>query len=375
MPATDVDRQHMARALQLAARGRGLVEPNPMVGCVIARGTSVVGEGFHTRYGAAHAEIEALRASGSAASGSAMYVTLEPCCHHGKTPPCTDAVIGAGIRRIFIAHRDPFPQVAGDGIGQLEKAGIEVHLGLLEQEARALNAPYLKLVETGVPWIIAKWAMTLDGKLATRTGSSQWISGPDSRARVHQLRGRVDAILVGSGTAARDDPRLTARPPGVRIATRVVVDSLAGLSPRGKLAQTAGDVPVLVACGPEAPAKNRRRLAEAGCEVLSLEAPDPADRLRQLLEHLGRRRMTNVLVEGGGRLLGSLFDMHAIDEVHVFVAAKLVRGADAPSPIAGTGIARMQQAVSLGRLCTERLGDDIYLHGRLDWPKRKPQRR
>jgi diaminohydroxyphosphoribosylaminopyrimidine deaminase/5-amino-6-(5-phosphoribosylamino)uracil reductase len=200
MPSVDLDSWHMYRALELAAKGRGLVEPNPLVGCVIARGAEIIGEGWHRRFGGPHAEIEALRLAGDRAAGATLYVTLEPCCHQGKTPPCTRAILDAGICRVLAAMRDPFPQVAGGGIQQLQAAGLEVHLGVFESEAQNLNAPYLKLVETGRPWVIAKWAMSLDGKIAMPSGESRWISNDRSREIVHRLRGRVDGILVGRGT-------------------------------------------------------------------------------------------------------------------------------------------------------------------------------
>lgn len=360
-----LDHWHMSRALELAVRGQGFVEPNPMVGCVIARGAELIGEGWHHRYGGPHAEIEALRLAGSRAAGATMYVTLEPCCHQGKTPPCTEAILRAAPSRVVIAQRDPFPEVSGKGITRLEAAGITVDIGLAEAEARELNAPYLKLVETGRPWVIAKWAMTLDGKLATRTGESQWISGPDSRAVVHQLRGRVDALVVGRGTAEHDDPALTARPPGPRTAARIVLDSRANLSLDSKLARTARDAPVLVAVGEMAPPARRKRLADAGCEVLVLGGNDHAERLDALLAELGRRRMTNVLFEGGACVFGTLLDERAIDEVHAFIAPKLVGGAEAPSPAAGLGIAGMADALILPSPAIRNLGHDVYLSGRV----------
>jgi diaminohydroxyphosphoribosylaminopyrimidine deaminase/5-amino-6-(5-phosphoribosylamino)uracil reductase len=264
-----------------------------------------------------------------------------------------------------VAHRDPFPQVAGGGLDQLERAGLAVEVGLLESQVRHLNAPYLKLVEQGRPWVIAKWAMTLDGKIATCAGDSRWISGEASRTRVHQMRGRVDAIVVGYRTAVADDPLLTARPSGPRIATRIVVDPRAGLPLRSRLARTARETPVLIAVDATASDQNRRHLFEAGCEVWGTESLANATGLTQLLEELGRRRMTNVVVEGGGRLLGRLFDAQLIDEVHVFIASKLVGGADAPSPVAGFGIERMSQAVRLVDPQFEHLDGDLYLHGRL----------
>jgi len=363
MSAPNLDAWHMTHALELAERGRGAVEPNPLVGCVIARGAEIVGLGWHRRYGGPHAEIEALNVAGARAAGAVMYVTLEPCCHHGKTPPCTQALIAAGIRRVVVADRDPFPAVAGAGLAELRAAGIEIEIGIQAAAARRLNAPYLKLLSSGRPWVIAKWAMTLDGKIAASTGDSRWISGEASRARVHELRGQVDAILVGSGTAAMDDPLLTARPLGPRQAVRIVVDSRAILASDSQLVRTAAEAPVLVAAGPAAAAADRRRLETAGCEVFVSEAETPDERLEALLDELGRRRMTNVLVEGGARLLGACFDRRLIDEVHVFVAPRLAGGAAAPGPIAGTGIELMRHALRLDRSDWRLLGDDLYLSG------------
>jgi len=265
---------------------------------------------------------------------------------------------------VVIAGLDPFPQVDGGGLAELEAAGIDVQAGVLETEARALNAPYFKLLETGRPWVLAKWATTLDGKIATRTGSSQWISCEQSRAIVHEIRGRVDAIMVGAETARLDDPRLTARPPGPRTATRVVLDSRASLSSASQLVRTAGETPVLVAIGPEAAATDRSRLEDAGCEVLLCDGPSHQARLGQLLDELGRRRMTNVLVEGGGRLLGSLFDAGQIDEVHAFIAPKLAGGQGASTPMAGEGIADMADALALDEPQWKQVDSDLYLQGR-----------
>ena len=355
MDEHDLDLWHMRRALELAERGRGSVEPNPMVGCVIAAGAEIIGEGWHRRFGGAHAEVEALALAGHRARGAAMHVTLEPCCHQGKTPPCTRAIVEAGIRRVTIAMRDPFPKVDGGGIAELEAAGTEVQVGLMEDESRRLNAPYLKLIGTGRPWMIVKWAMTLDGKLATRSGSSRWISCEASREIVHSLRGRVDAILVGAGTARHDDPLLTARSASpsaeapLRVATRVVLDNRATLSSASQLVRTAREAPVLVAVSADASSADRQRLEAAGCEVLISSQETPQERLLKLLDELGQRQMTNVLVEGGSQLLGSLLDAGQIDEVHVFVAPKLVGGPAAitPSPIAGKGIEQMADALAL----------------------------
>ena len=365
MDSAEIDRWHMRRALELAAKGQGCVEPNPMVGCVIARGAEIIGEGWHRRFGGPHAEVEALRLAGERATGATAYVTLEPCCHQGKTPPCSKALLAAGVARVVVAQRDPFPQVDGGGLAELEAAGVSVSVGLLQSEARRLNAPYLMLIESGRPWVIAKWAMTLDGKIATHSGSSQWISCAASRALVHALRGRVDAVAVGRGTAAADDPLLTARPAGPRVATRIVLDTAAAVDPSSQLVCTASEAPVLVACSPEADAAAVENLQTAGCEVFACEGETATERLQSLLAELGRRRMTNLLVEGGGRLLGMLFDMQAVDEVHVFIAPKIVGGEDALGPIGGRGIEQMTDAMQLDDVHVEQVETDIYLRGRV----------
>jgi diaminohydroxyphosphoribosylaminopyrimidine deaminase/5-amino-6-(5-phosphoribosylamino)uracil reductase len=360
----------MAEALALAMHGLGTVEPNPMVGCVIVRGGDIVGQGFHERFGGPHAEVNALADAGNRAAGATAYVTLEPCCHHGKTPPCTRALVQAGVKRVVIAAQDPFAEVAGRGIAEIRAAGIQCDLGTQSAEANWILAPYRKLIETKRPWIIAKWAMTLDGKLATRTGNSQWISSEASRAVVHQLRGRVDAVIVGSGTARLDDPLLTARPANLadikRTATRIVVDSAATLSLNSRLVQTAADVPVLVAVGDEATFECCQRLTAAGVEVLPCAGTTHEQRIAALLEEFGRRQMTNVLVEGGSKLLGALFDLRAVDEAHVFIAPKFAGGAAAPSPVGGTGIERMADALKLDDITIEELDGDVYVHGRID---------
>ena len=298
--------QAMRRALELARRGEGCVEPNPMVGAVITAAdpgadARVVGEGWHAAFGGPHAEVAALAAAGAAARGATLTVTLEPCCHHGQTPPCTNAIIAAGIAKVVVATRDPFPAVNGGGIEALRRAGIEVQTGVCAAEADRLIAPFRMLVERRRPWVIAKWAMSLDGRVATASRESRWISSADSRAVAHELRGRVDAILVGIGTAVADDPLLDARPPGPRRALRIVLDSTARLPVDSRLVQTAGDLPVLVATGPAAPAERIRALEAAGCEVWRGAAADCLVRLQDLLAELGSRRLTNLLVEAAPR--------------------------------------------------------------------------
>jgi len=356
----------MQRAVALAEQGRGHVEPNPLVGAVIVRDGQLVGEGWHQRYGEAHAEVNALAAAGDAARGATLYVNLEPCCHQGKTPPCTDAIVKAGIARVVAAIKDPFPMVAGQGAAQLQAAGIAVDFGggFGVESARRLNAPYLKLLAAGRPYVNAKWAMTVDGKIATRTGDSQWISNETSRARVHALRGRVDGILIGIGTALADNPLLTARPPGPRMATRVVLDGQARLPLESQLVRTAREVPTLVATTAAAPAASLAALRECGCEVLVVPATEngrPA--LLPLLAELGRRRWTNLLVEGGAAVLGSFFDAVLIDEAHVYLAPMLFGGSQAHTPIGGLGAAIVREALRFESWNLEPVKGDIYLRG------------
>ncbi len=350
------DERWMLRALELAERGRGAVEPNPVVGAVVVRSGQCVGDGFHARFGAAHAEIEALAAAGEQARGATLYVTLEPCRHFGKTPPCTAAIRHAGIARVVAAIEDPFPEMAGRGFAELRAAGIEVTIGPGADEARRQNAPYRTLIQRGRPYVHAKWAMSLDGRIATRRGESQWISGPAARARTHQLRGRMDAIIVGAGTVRADDPLLTARPPGPRQAARVVLVGGQAIPAPSRLLHSPESGPVILAVGVR-PAEP----PPAGVEVLPLPDADGRPAVTALLAELGRRRMTNVLVEGGAAALGSFFDAGLIDEFHVLIAPKLLGGG--LSPIDGAGADRLAETRRLARWICEPIGDDLYVHG------------
>jgi diaminohydroxyphosphoribosylaminopyrimidine deaminase/5-amino-6-(5-phosphoribosylamino)uracil reductase len=331
------DTAAMARALELARRGEGHVEPNPMVGAVVAIRDDaghprIIGEGWHAKFGGPHAEIMALEAAGPRAHGATLFVTLEPCCHHGKTPPCTDAILAAGIRRVVIAAPDPFPAVAGGGIAALEQAGIAVEGGLLEREATRLTAPFRTLVERGRPWVIAKWAMSLDGALATGSCEDRWLSSPASLRLVHELRGRIDGILVGIGTALADDPLLTPRPIGVRTPLRIVLDSHARLPLTSQLVATVREAPVLVVVTAAAPADRLAALRGAGCEIWIAPPADRPTQLRSLLEELGCRRHTNLLVEGGPNVLRSFFDAELVDEVWTFIAPRIVGGTEGRLP-------------------------------------------
>ena len=357
------DEQWMRRAIELAAKGEGLVEPNPMVGCVLVQDGQMIGEGWHEKFGDHHAEVNAIRNATADVAGSTAYVTLEPCSHHGKTPPCCQALIDAKVSKVVVAVKDPDPRVSGNGIAALRAAGIEVVEGVLTEEATSVLAPYLKRTTTGKPWVIAKWAMTIDGKIATATGDSQWISNESSRAIVHQIRGRVDAIMVGSGTAQADDPMLNARPSDAgkvsRTALRIVFDSSASISLESKLIQTADQYPTLIAVGPDAEPAKLEQLRSQGCEVWGSEQATRSERLEELLLELGQRGITNVLVEGGGGLLGLLNDSGQIDEVHAFIGPKLI-GGPGVAPVVGDGEEVMANAASFDLIQAEPIDGDVY---------------
>ncbi len=348
------DESIMDRALDLSKNGFGYVEPNPAVGAVIVGNGRVLGEGWHKKFGGPHAEIEALRdaaAKGNDVHGAHIYVTLEPCCHYGKTPPCAKAIIESGIAKCTFAMSDPNPKVDGGGKKMLLDAGIEVQSGLCENKARFLNAPFIKYITEKRPWVIAKWACTLDGKIAAQDGSSEWISNEKSRAIVHQIRSRMDAIIVGAGTFIKDNPTLTARLPNnqapARIAQRIVFGYRGTIPPDCNLLRTASD--------PYAGAVSFPPYSE-GCFT---------DGFVNLLTLLGEQGATNVLVEGGGNLLGRLFDADLIDEVHAFIAPRLCGGKDAITPLEGIGIKNMSFARRLIQPEIAILDSDIYVHGRV----------
>ncbi|MGO9599922.1 MAG: bifunctional diaminohydroxyphosphoribosylaminopyrimidine deaminase/5-amino-6-(5-phosphoribosylamino)uracil reductase RibD [Isosphaeraceae bacterium] len=359
----------MNLALAEAYRGRGAVEPNPLVGAVLVREGKLVGKGHHAHFGGPHAEVMALHDAGEAARGATLYVTLEPCCHHGKTPPCTDAIVSSGIKRVVAAIRDPFPRVHGSGLAILRSAGIDVDLGLHSEAAALINAPYLKRISTGLPYVTAKWAMTLDGKTAVASGNSKWISSPASRGLVHQLRGQMDAIAVGIGTVLADDPLLSARPPGPRTALRIVMDSKAVLPLSSQLVETVGQIPLLVATTSQAPPDRCEALRHRGCEVIVFGQGRHVPVL-DLLAELGRRDMTNLLVEGGGKVLGAFLEAGQVDAVDAFIAP-ILEGGDHPyTPARGTGAASMSVAARLQSVSFSEVDGDLRVRGILPQPWR-----
>lgn len=363
----------MRRAIDLARQGFGDVEPNPAVGAVIVDDElNLLGEGYHQKFGGPHAEIHALEQAGEKACGAILFVTLEPCCHEGKTPACSQAVIKAGLKRVVVAIADPAAHVNGGGIRELRDAGIDVEVGLLQEDAAILAAPFLKLWTNRMPFVHAKWAMTLDGKIASRAKHSQWISNEKSREKVHELRGRMDAILVGATTARLDDPLLTARPPGPRTVTRIVIDRDLDLPMKSQLLKTASDVPLLIATCASAIEERGRVYSAMGAELLPLPFCQTKTQyldVAELLRELGRRQMTNVLIEGGGSLLGDFFDRKLIDAVHVFLAPKLLGGFSAVTPVGGGGLEHVPQVEQFVWYVSELLDGDVYSHGMLetDW--------
>lgn len=362
----------MQRAVRLARLGEGLVEPNPMVGAVIVDDAfRLITQGYHEKFGGPHAEVNAIQAAGvrlnnTDLKNAILFVTLEPCAHHGKTPPCAEAVAAAGIRKVVIGCKDPAPHTKGSGIEHLQNAGIEVESGILQSECEKLIRPFTKLMTTAKPYVHAKWAMTIDGRIASHTGSSKWISNEDSRKVVHQLRGRMDAILVGSATVRADDPLLTTRPAGKRIATRIVLDSNASIPTNSKLVQTVSEAPLIIACLEDSSEPQRRQLEQAGVEIIRCPA-DIQNRpcLEFLLQELGSRNMTNLLVEGGANVLGSFFDLNLVDEVHTFIAPRIIGGANSPGPVAGTGLCEMSHALQFQETETTTINGDIYFNGYL----------
>jgi diaminohydroxyphosphoribosylaminopyrimidine deaminase/5-amino-6-(5-phosphoribosylamino)uracil reductase len=362
------ERDLLARARQLAARAAGRTRPNPMVGAVLVRGGEVVGEGYHEAAGLAHAEVVALRQAGEAARGATLVCTLEPCSHYGRTPPCTDALLAAGVARVVIGSLDPLEARRGSGARILAAAGVEVAVadGEEAEACRELNAAFMTWAATGRPLVTLKLATSLDGKVATARGESRWISGEESRALVHAWRARSDAVAVGIGTVLADDPLLTARGlgPDVRQPLRVVFDSSARLPLRSALASGAAEAPVLVVAGPEAPDAAVRALEAAGVDVLRGPA-DRAARVRAALDDLGRRGIQSLLVEGGARLAAGLLAAGAVDRVAWFVAPVLIGGRAAPGAIDAPVAETLAAAPRLARVEIERVGDDVLVTGRL----------
>lgn len=369
---TDIDRLHLARAIELAEGGRGSVSPNPLVGAVLGRRAEVIGEGFHSALGGPHAEVEAIRdAAGADLSGVTLYVSLEPCCHRGRTPPCTEAILGAGIERVVVAADDPSEHASGRGLGILRDEGVEVVVadGDLALRARLQNQPFRKHARTGQPFVLFKSAMTLDGKVATRTGDSKWISGEASRELVHRWRSECDAVAVGIGTVLVDDPQLNARIASVtRQPRRIVFDSMARLPLDSRLVQGARSDPITVVISRAAPRTATGALRAHGADVMVAAGENEPARIRSALDQLGASGITSLLLEGGPHLAGAFFDALQIDEVRMFVAPLMVGGKGARDPLEGEGSEAIRDALRAPGLQCEHVGDDLLISARVrEW--------
>lgn len=358
----------MRLALRLARRGEGHVSPNPMVGAVLVRDGRIVATGHHRAVGRDHAEVEALRRVGFRAGGCDLYVSLEPCCHHGRTPPCTEALLKSGVRRVFVATVDPNPRVSGCGIEALRGHGVEVEVGLREAEARRLNEPFFRWITTGMPFVTLKMAATLDGRIAQRDGRSRWITAEPARRQVHRWRAVSDAVVVGAGTAMADDPlllpALVRRPP--RIPVRVVVDEEARLDPESRLVRTARDAPVVVACTRAAPHGRRAALGDLGVEVLVLPDEGGLVSLPALMRELGRRSLQNVLVEGGASLAASLVRGGLVDRLLVFYAPIALGDPEAVPLFRDVGLRALSDAARFTLRSARRVGPDLMVEWVLD---------
>lgn len=366
-PPSMSDQQYMRRALRLAARARGRTSPNPMVGAVVVREDRVVGEGYHRRVGMPHAEVHALQAAGSEAKGATLYVSLEPCCHVPKrTPPCTDLIRASGVTRVVVAMRDPNPRVRGRGIRILRGAGIAVDEGVLEADAARLNEAYRSWIMTGRPFVTLKIAETLDGKIATATGESRWITGPQARALTHRLRARVDAVMVGIGTVLADNPDLTVRVGDRRRSPhRIIVDERLAIPLDARVLRPAGQSTTYLATTNRAPEAKRRRLEAGGAVVLRTTSRNGLVDLDDLMRQLGARQITSVLIEGGAEINASALREGIVAKVMVMLSPKLLGGKNAVGAVGGASPRRLADAVMVGDISVRRLGPDILVEGYL----------
>lgn len=353
--------EYMQLALELARKGLGHTSPNPMVGCVVVKNGNIVAQGFHDRYGGYHAERNALMNCGEEVAGADLYVTLEPCCHQGKTPPCTDIIIERGIGRVFIGAMDPNPKVAGKGAEILRRHGIEVETGILEKECMELNEVFMHYIVSKTPYIAMKYAMTMDGKIATFTGDSKWVTGEEAREHVHQLRKRYSSIMVGIGTVLVDDPMLNCRVEEGVDPVRVICDSHLRIPLASQIVATAGDIRTIVAyaSGDE---ETKERLSEAGVELLRVDAGGTVD-FTTLVRELGKMGIDSILVEGGGTFHGTVLKSGLVNRIYCYIAPKLIGGKDARSPVEGSGFPRMKEALEIRDTELLKLGGDICITG------------
>lgn len=359
--------EYMRRALELARKGEGHTSPNPMVGCVVVKDGRIISEGYHEKYGEFHAERNALTRCTEDTAGADLYVTLEPCCHQGKTPPCTDIIIEKKIARVFVGSMDSNPLVAGKGVQILRDHGIYVETGILDAECRKLNEVFYHYIATKTPFVVMKYAMTLDGKIACATGDSKWVTGEIARTQVHRMRGRYRGIMVGIGTVLADDPMLNCRVEGGVDPVRIICDSNLHIPTESQIVKTASDIETIVACSQEALESERkqekiRRLKEAGIQIIGTEGAHGVN-LVELMKKLGGQNIDSILLEGGGTLNASALEDGIVNKVYAYIAGKLIGGMDASSPVEGMGIDRMADAITLQNMEIEKLGDDFCIVG------------
>lgn len=359
--------EYMRRALELARKGEGHTSPNPMVGCVVVKDGRIISEGYHEKYGEFHAERNALTRCTEDTAGADLYVTLEPCCHQGKTPPCTDIIIEKKIARVFVGSMDSNPLVAGKGVQILRDHGIYVENGILDAECRKLNEVFYHYIATKTPFVVMKYAMTLDGKIACATGDSKWVTGEIARTQVHRMRGRYRGIMVGIGTVLADDPMLNCRVEGGVDPVRIICDSNLHIPTESQIVKTASDIETIVACSQEALESERkqekiRRLKEAGIQIIGTEGAHGVN-LVELMKKLGGQNIDSILLEGGGTLNASALEDGIVNKVYAYIAGKLIGGMDARSPVEGMGIDRMADAITLQNMEIEKLGDDFCIVG------------
>ena len=359
--------EYMRRALELARKGEGHTSPNPMVGCVVVKDGRIISEGYHEKYGEFHAERNALTRCTEDTTGADLYVTLEPCCHQGKTPPCTDIIIEKKIARVFVGSMDSNPLVAGKGVQILRDHGIYVETGILDAECRKLNEVFYHYIATKTPFVVMKYAMTLDGKIACATGDSKWVTGEIARTQVHRMRGRYRGIMVGIGTVLADDPMLNCRVEGGVDPVRIICDSNLHIPTESQIVKTASDIETIVACSQEALESERkqekiRRLREAGIQIIGTEGAHGVN-LVELMKKLGEQNIDSILLEGGGTLNASALEDGIVNKVYAYIAGKLIGGMDARSPVEGMGIDRMADAITLQNMKIEKLGDDFCIVG------------
>lgn len=358
-----MDITYMQRALELAEKGRGFTSPNPMVGAVIVKDGQIIGEGYHEKFGEAHAEVNAISSATESVEGATIYVTLEPCSHHGKTPPCSDLIIDKKLKKVVVAATDPNPLVSGRGLERIRKAGIEVVEGVLEKESNQLNEVFNKFITTKIPFVLMKYAMSLDGKIATETGDSKWISSERSREHAHHLRGYLSGILVGIGTVLKDDPQLTCRVPGYENPTRIVLDSELRIPLDSKILLDQNEATTLILTTEHASTSMQREIEKMDVEVHTVPELDGKVDLKKALAILGEKGIDGILLEGGGTLNAAALEAGIVDKVNIYIAPKIIGGAAAISPVMGHGVETMKDAFMLKDMNVTKLNEDLFIEG------------